>query len=87
MRDTIDPIILDDGNIQDPNEWLTGALEDLDEDEENAPVHEGEDLTYGHVAAATGVGEPIYYTRSGITSQGLPRPPRRAQGLEKEKEV
>ncbi|KAK9070497.1 hypothetical protein SSX86_010899 [Deinandra increscens subsp. villosa] len=67
MRDTIDPIILDDGNIQDPNEWLAGVLED--EDEENAPVHEGEDLTYGHVADATGAGEPSYNTRRATASQ------------------
>ncbi|KAM0033383.1 putative HAT dimerization domain, ribonuclease H-like superfamily [Helianthus debilis subsp. tardiflorus] len=63
MRDTIDPIILDDGNLQDPNEWLKGALEGLEEDEENALVHEGEDLTYGDVATAVGARGPLHYTR------------------------
>ncbi|KAI3822342.1 hypothetical protein L1987_09931 [Smallanthus sonchifolius] len=70
MRDTIDPIILDDGNVQDVNEWLTGALEELDEDEENAPVFEGEGLTYGHVAAATGAGEAPYSTRASGNKRG-----------------
>ncbi|XP_022014421.1 uncharacterized protein LOC110913912 [Helianthus annuus] len=70
MRDTIDLIILDDGNLQDPNEWLKGALKGLEENEENALVHEAEDLTYGDVATAVGANEAVYYTRrSGNTSQ------------------
>ncbi|KAJ0568523.1 hypothetical protein HanIR_Chr06g0297151 [Helianthus annuus] len=70
MRDTIDRLILDDGNLQDPNEWLKGALEGLEENEENALVHEGEDLTYGDVATAVGAREPLHFTRrSANTSQ------------------
>ncbi|CAI9303558.1 unnamed protein product [Lactuca saligna] len=37
MRDTIDPIILDDANVIDPTEWLMGG----EEEEEDAPVFEG----------------------------------------------
>ncbi|KAJ9556281.1 LOW QUALITY PROTEIN: hypothetical protein OSB04_010895 [Centaurea solstitialis] len=39
-HDTIDPIILDDTNNQDPHEWLMGVLED----EEDDMVHEVEDF-------------------------------------------
>ncbi|KAJ9557009.1 hypothetical protein OSB04_011623 [Centaurea solstitialis] len=59
VRDTIDPIILDDTNVQDPHEWLMGVLED----EEDDMVHEGEDLTWTTVADAMGVDEPLYATR------------------------
>ncbi|KAD5803160.1 hypothetical protein E3N88_14520 [Mikania micrantha] len=70
MRDTIDPILLDDGNVEDPHQWLKEALEDEGEDEENAQVFDGEDLTWGHVAKATGAGEATYSRRSrGATRQ------------------
>ena len=59
-RDTIDPIILDDTNVQDPHEWLMGVLED----EEDDIVHEGEDLSWTTVADAMGVNEPLYATRT-----------------------
>ena len=59
-RDTIDPIILDDTNVQDPHEWLMGVLED----EEDDMVHEGEDLAWTTVADAMGVDEPFYATRT-----------------------
>lgn len=65
MQDTIDPIILDDSNVQDPTEWLTGVLGD-----ENVPVFDGEDLLWGAVAEATGVGEPFYQTRAGGRKEG-----------------
>ncbi|KAJ9565872.1 hypothetical protein OSB04_001838 [Centaurea solstitialis] len=58
-RDTIDPIILDDTNVQDPHELLMGVLED----EEDDMVHEGEDLTWTTVADAMEVDEPLYATR------------------------
>lgn len=60
MRDTIDPIILDDANVLDPTEWLMGG----EEEEEDAPVFEGENLTWGQVADAVGACEPPYSTRS-----------------------
>ncbi|KAJ0457925.1 putative HAT dimerization domain, ribonuclease H-like superfamily [Helianthus annuus] len=68
MRDTIDPIILDDANVQDPHEWLMGALEE--EDEEDVPVVEGEDLTWGHVRDATGAEEAPYSTRARGSKKG-----------------
>lgn len=58
-RDTIDPIILDDTNVQDPHEWLMGVLEDEDD-----LVHEGEDLSWTTAADAMGVNEPIHATRT-----------------------
>ncbi|XP_023758229.1 uncharacterized protein LOC111906691 [Lactuca sativa] len=60
MRDMIDPIILDDANVLDPTEWLMGG----EEEEEDAPVFEGENLTWGQVADAVGACEPPYSTRS-----------------------
>jgi len=59
-RDTIDPIILDDTNVQDPHEWLMGVLGD----EEDDMVHEGEDLSWTTAADAMGVNEPLYATRT-----------------------
>ncbi|XP_060195011.1 uncharacterized protein LOC132624215 [Lycium barbarum] len=53
-RDTIDPILLD--NIDEANEWLTEAPQNHEEVE----VYEGEGLTFGHVAVASGVEEDIY---------------------------
>ncbi|XP_042758543.1 uncharacterized protein LOC111908085 [Lactuca sativa] len=60
MRDTIDPIILDDANVLDPTELLMGG----EEEEEDAPVFEGENLTWGQVANAVGACEPPYSTIS-----------------------
>ncbi|KAL6513362.1 hypothetical protein OROGR_020848 [Orobanche gracilis] len=50
-RDTIDPIILDETSVVDPNEWLVGIF---DEEEGDALVHDGDDLTWGDVVRATG---------------------------------
>ncbi|CAI9275935.1 unnamed protein product [Lactuca saligna] len=55
MRDTIDPIILDDSTVQDPNDSLEG--------EEDAFVFEGDNLTWGVVAEAMGVDEEPYASR------------------------
>ena len=66
-RDTIDPIILDDTNVQDPHEWLMGVLED----EEDDMVHEGEDLAWTTVADAMGVDEPLYATRTSGNQGGV----------------
>lgn len=65
-RDTIDPIILDDTNVQDPHEWLMGVLED----EEDDLVHEGEDLSWNTVADAMGVDEPLHATRTSSRQGG-----------------
>ncbi|KAL6516707.1 hypothetical protein OROGR_020012 [Orobanche gracilis] len=59
-RDTIDPVILDETSVVDPNEWLAGIFDD---EEEDALVHDGDDLTWGDVARATGVNEPLYNLR------------------------
>ncbi|OIS95864.1 hypothetical protein A4A49_58726 [Nicotiana attenuata] len=50
----IDPILLD--SIDEENEWLTGGPENHEEEE----VFEGEGLTFGHVAIASGVEENVY---------------------------
>ncbi|XP_055810478.1 uncharacterized protein LOC129880464 [Solanum dulcamara] len=62
-RNTIDPILLD--NIDNANEWLTGAPKNHEDEE----VYEGEGLTYGDVATASGVEENIYGFR-GSTLRG-----------------
>lgn len=60
MRDTIDPISLDD--IDESNEWLMGRLDD---DEGNDFVFdEDERLTWQDVATASGAGEARYNYRS-----------------------
>ncbi|KAD7476906.1 hypothetical protein E3N88_00042 [Mikania micrantha] len=69
MHDTIDLILLDDGNVEDLHQWLKEALEDEgedeeEEDEENAQVFKGEYLTWGHVVKATGAAEATYSRRS-----------------------
>ncbi|KAH0673922.1 hypothetical protein KY284_025009 [Solanum tuberosum] len=53
-RNTIDPILLD--SIDEANEWLTIAPQN----HEDEKVYEGESLTYGDVAMASGVEENIY---------------------------
>ncbi|KAJ9566139.1 LOW QUALITY PROTEIN: hypothetical protein OSB04_002105 [Centaurea solstitialis] len=72
-RDTIDPIILDDTNVQDPHEWLMEILED----EEDDMVHEGEDLTWTTVADAMGVDEPLYVTRKSVGTSTSAAPVRK----------
>ncbi|XP_019248786.1 PREDICTED: uncharacterized protein LOC109228059 [Nicotiana attenuata] len=63
-RNIIDPVLLD--NIDEANEWLTGAVENHEEEE----VFEGEGLTFGHVAMASGVEENIYgFTGSTLRSK------------------
>ncbi|XP_055820443.1 uncharacterized protein LOC129889244 [Solanum dulcamara] len=62
-RNTIDPILLD--NIDNANEWLTRAPQNHEDEE----VYEGEGLTYGDVATASGVEENIYGFR-GSTLRG-----------------
>ncbi|KAL6570111.1 hypothetical protein OROMI_014625 [Orobanche minor] len=44
----------------DPNEWLAGIFDD---EEGDALVHDGDDLTWGDVARASGVNEPLYNLR------------------------
>ncbi|PIN12390.1 hypothetical protein CDL12_14995 [Handroanthus impetiginosus] len=58
MRDTIDPIALTE--IDENIEWMVGVMEN----EEDVPVFEGEDLTWGDVGDAMGVDEPAYNYRS-----------------------
>nr|XP_009763341.1 PREDICTED: uncharacterized protein LOC104215278 [Nicotiana sylvestris] len=53
-RNIIDPILLN--NIDEANEWLTGGPQNHEEEE----VFEGEGLTFGHVAMASGVEENVY---------------------------
>ncbi|KAL6552146.1 hypothetical protein OROGR_008300 [Orobanche gracilis] len=59
-RDTIDPIILDETSVVDPNEWLAGIFDD---EEGDALVHDEDDLTWSDVARAAGVHEPLYNLR------------------------
>ena len=53
-RHTIDPITLKD--IDDSNEWLMGRMEDEGAAEDDL-VFEGDDLTWGDVARASGAEE------------------------------
>ncbi|XP_059658517.1 uncharacterized protein LOC132304822 [Cornus florida] len=67
MRDTLDPILLDD--IDESNEWLTGRMDDSDA--EHDLVYEDDSLTWGDVANFAGIGEaskPQRSTRSKSSS-------------------
>ena len=68
---TIDPIILKD--IDDSNEWLMGRMEDEGAVEDDL-VFEGDDLTWGDVARASGAEELRVYTRAKATKTPTPKP-------------
>ena len=70
-RHTIDPIILKD--IDDSNEWLMGRMEDEGAAEDDL-VFEGDDLTWGDVARASGAEELRVYTRVKATKTPTPTP-------------
>ncbi|KAL6502448.1 hypothetical protein OROHE_024453 [Orobanche hederae] len=61
-RYRIDPIILKD--IDDSNEWLTGVVDEENQEDENDFVFDDDSLTRGAVARASGAGEEAYNTRS-----------------------
>lgn len=68
LQDQLDPITLD--HIDESNEWLIGTLEEEDGQEENELVFDDDDLTWGDVAEASGVREPIRQTRTYARSKG-----------------
>ncbi|XP_022147661.1 uncharacterized protein LOC111016530 [Momordica charantia] len=68
LQDQLDPITLD--HIDESNEWLIGTLEEEDGQEENELVFDDDDLTWGDVAEASGVREPIRQTRTYTRSKG-----------------
>ena len=70
-RHTIDPIILKD--IDDSNEWLMGRMEDEGVAEDDL-VFEGDYLTWGDVARASGDEELRVYTRAKATKTTTPKP-------------
>ena len=70
-RHTIDPIILKD--IDDSNEWLMGRMEDEGVAEDDL-VFEGDDLTWGNVARASGAEGLRVYTRAKATKTPTPKP-------------
>ncbi|XP_019086262.1 PREDICTED: uncharacterized protein LOC104718701 [Camelina sativa] len=65
LKDTIDPIILED--IDDCNEWLVGRM-DEESTVEYDLVFEDDDLTWDVVSKASGANEPNYLTRAKKTS-------------------
>ena len=70
-RHTIDPIILK--QIDDSNEWLMGRMEDEGAAEDDL-VFEGDDLTWGDVARASGAEGLRVYTRAKATKTPTPKP-------------
>ena len=69
-RHTINLIILKD--IDDRNEWLMGRMEDEGAAEDDL-VFEGDDLTWGDVARASGAEELRVYTRAKATKTPKPK--------------
>nr|GLL27494.1 uncharacterized protein LOC109152037 [Ipomoea trifida] len=63
MRDTIDPISLD--QIDFANEWLTGIPEDANDE---LVFEDGDGLTWGEIAKFSGANETPYSLRH--TSKG-----------------
>ncbi|KAK3229840.1 hypothetical protein Dsin_001721 [Dipteronia sinensis] len=74
MRDTIDPIYLND--IDDSNEWLTGRFDDENEEDDELVFTEEDGLTWNVVATTAGVGEPSYRTRKSLRRDSSSRAPR-----------
>ena len=70
-RHTIDPIILK--QIDDSNEWLMGRMEDEGVAKDDL-VFEGDDLTWGDIARASGAEELRVYTRAKATKTPTPKP-------------
>ncbi|XP_068503602.1 uncharacterized protein [Phaseolus vulgaris] len=68
IRDEIDPILLND--IDECNEWLVGQVDDDTEDGGNELVFDDDPtLNWATVYEASGVGEPIIYTRRQATNK------------------
>ena len=78
-RHTIDPITLKD--IDDSNEWLMGRMEDEGAAEDDL-VLEGDDLTWGDVARASGAEELRVYTRAKASKTPTPKPKSRPSSSE-----
>ncbi|XP_013614699.1 PREDICTED: uncharacterized protein LOC106320900 [Brassica oleracea var. oleracea] len=65
-NDAKDPILLEE--IDDSNEWLMGKMDgNSSNDEDDAFVHDDEDLTWTLVSEAAGAEEPSYGTRGAKT--------------------
>ena len=60
-EDVRDSIVLN--MVDGSNEWLVGEMDNDDEETVQEDELVFDDLTWGAVATATGVGEPITYTR------------------------
>nr|KYP76643.1 hypothetical protein KK1_020893 [Cajanus cajan] len=97
LKDEVDPISLHD--IDECNEWLVEEMDGDDDDEEaqDERVFDGDDpLTWGYVYRASGVGEPIMYTRcrrkqppcgEGASSQNVSKRGKRGPSTRKGKMV
>ncbi|XP_070012965.1 uncharacterized protein [Nicotiana sylvestris] len=75
-RNVIDPISVD--NIDDANEWLTGAPEDHADEEVFADTS---DFIWGDVAEARGIGERIYGLRGNTSTSSSQRKGKEAATL------
>ena len=70
-RHTIDPITLKD--IDDNNKWLMGRMEDEGVAEDDL-MFEGDNLTWGDVARASGAEELKVYTRAKASKTPTSKP-------------
>lgn len=64
IRDKIDHMVLSEINYH--TEWLVGEMGGIGQDGEPIEedlVHKNDDLTWSQVANASGVNEPLIYTR------------------------
>lgn len=70
IRDEIDPILLND--IDECNEWLVGEVDDDNDNEEGANdlvFDDDPSLNWATVYEASGIGEPVVYTRRQATNK------------------
>ena len=70
IRDEIDPILLND--IDECNEWLVGEVDDDNDNEEGGNdlvFHDDPTLNWATVYEASGIGEPVVYTRRQATNK------------------
>jgi len=70
IRDEIDPILLND--IDECNEWLVGEVDDDNDNEEGGNdlvFHDDPALNWATVYEASGIGEPVVYTRRQTTNK------------------
>ncbi|KAK4485199.1 hypothetical protein RD792_007824 [Penstemon davidsonii] len=76
LRDTIDPIVLENPYVDGTDEWLVGKMGEVTMDDDGIDlVHSDDDLTWKEVAHASGANEPAYSLRKSKGSASTSKTP------------